>query len=71
MKIYNDTGVAWTTKIFDDEGNDITSMLQVSSLFISIVPGKPVSCIMKCSMTETDIHIINDKLKLVSNKEEI
>lgn len=48
ITIRNETGVAYDTKVLDENGNDVTSALSINRLQIDIVPDNIVVATLHC-----------------------
>lgn len=61
LSIVNKTGMANTTKIYDKNGNDITSLLSCYKIEIDISVGEQISANLHCRVSKIESkHIITN-----------
>jgi uncharacterized protein YbbK (DUF523 family) len=56
VRITNHTGIGSDTKVYDDDGEDITKTLRITAVRVmTIRAGEPVRAILVCERVELDI----------------
>lgn len=71
LSINNKTGIANDTKIYDEKGNDITTLLSCYKIDVDIAVDKAITAKLYCYIKEIDLEFVDLKENKTCDKYKI